>query len=220
MAYKVGPCKALQNKGFETFPRVQKIFTLFVLLNCAYCYSYGTCRSTMEEPQSNGQSSQSVSSTVRGRRLSLFLLRVSLGWLFFYAGVTKLLNPDWTAAGYLKGAKTFAGFYEWLLTPNILPMVDFLNEWGLTLIGLSLLLGVMVRLSSVLGAILMLLYYFVVLDFPYPNEHSLIVDEHIIYAVALVVLAYFRAGRIWGLERFCSNLHLCLRFPKLRRWLG
>lgn len=175
---------------------------------------------SMEESPLNEQGSQSVSSAVRGRRLSLFLLRISLGWLFFYAGVTKLLNPDWTATGYLKGAKTFVGFYEWLLTPNILSVVDFLNEWGLTLIGLSLLLGVMVRLSSVLGAILMLLYYFVVLDFPYPNEHSFLIDEHIIYAVALVVLAYFRAGRIWGLERFCSALPLCSRFPRLRSWLG
>lgn len=174
----------------------------------------------MEELQSNEQGSQSVSGAVRGRRFSLFLLRISLGWLFFYAGVTKLLNPDWTAAGYIKGAKTFVPFYEWLLTSSILPIVDFLNEWGLTLIGISLMLGVMVRLSSILGAVLMLLYYFVALDFPYPNEHSFLIDEHIIYAVALVVLAYFRAGRIWGLERWCSNLPLCSQFPRLRRWLG
>ena len=174
----------------------------------------------MDTPFSSEHAAASVSGAVGGRRFSLFLLRVSLGWLFFYAGVTKLVNPDWTAAGYIKSAKTFVGFYESLLSPAVLPLVDFLNEWGLALIGLSLILGVMVRLSSVLGAILMLLYYFVVLDFPYPNEHSLIVDEHIIYAFALLLLAYFRAGRVWGLERFCSNLPLCLKFPKLRQWLG
>ena len=147
---------------------MQKIFTLLVPASRTCCYSYGALRLAMEEPQSNGQSSQSVSGAVRSRRLSVFFLRISLGWLFFYAGVTKLFDPAWTAAGYLKGAKTFASFYEWLLTPSILPVVNFLNEWGLTLIGVSLLLGVMVRLSSILGAALMLLYYFVVLDFPYP----------------------------------------------------
>ena len=45
-------------------------------------------------------------------KLLLFLLRVSLGWLFLYAGLTKLLDPTWTSEGYLTGAKAFTGFYE------------------------------------------------------------------------------------------------------------
>ena len=64
------------------------------------------------------------------QKISLFLLRVSMGWFIFYAGITKVLNPEWSAAGYLKGAKTFVSFYEWLLQPNILPSINFLNEWG------------------------------------------------------------------------------------------
>ena len=39
------------------------------------------------------------------QKISLFFLRVFLGGLFFYAGITKVLDPSWTAAGYLKGAK-------------------------------------------------------------------------------------------------------------------
>src|SRR3990167_4727620 len=119
----------------------------------------------------------------KAQKIFLFLLRISLGWLFFYAGITKVLNPAWSAAGYLKGAKTFVGFYQWLLDPAILPWLNLVNEWGLTLLGVSLIFGVFVRLSSVLGAVLMLLYYFEILDFPYPNAHSFIVDEHIIYAL-------------------------------------
>lgn len=144
-----------------------------------------------------------------------FLLRIALGWMFLYAGITKVLDPAWSAAGYLKGAKSFVPFYSWFLQPNILPTVDFLNEWGLTLIGVSLILGVMVRLSSLFGAALMLLYYFA-LPFPRPDAHSLVVDSHIIYAAALLVLAYSRAGRIWGLERWCENLPICARYPRLR----
>ncbi len=154
------------------------------------------------------------------QKLSLFLLRISLGWLFFYAGITKVLNPEWSAAGYLKGAKTFVWFYQWLLAPNILPVVNFLNEWGLTLIGASLILGVFVRLSSVLGIVLMLLYYFPILQFPYPNPHSYLVDEHIVYALSLFVLAAMQAGRHWGLENWCASLPLCSKYPKLRAWLG
>lgn len=138
----------------------------------------------------------------------------------FYAGIIKVIDPAWSAAGYLKGAKMFTGFYQLLLTPNILPIVNVMNEWGLTLLGLSLIFGVFVRLSSLLGAILMLLYYFPILDFPYPNLHAYIVDEHIIYISVLLLFASFRAGRTWGLENWCSNLPICSQFPRLRNWLG
>ena len=153
-------------------------------------------------------------------KISLFLLRVGLGWMMFYAGITKVLDPTWSAAGYLKGAKIFAFFYQWLANPGILPIVNFINEWGLALLGISLILGLGVRLSSILGAALMLLYYFPILDFPYPNPHSFLVDEHIIYAAALLFLGALRAGRVWGLENWCSNLPICSKFPKLREWFG
>ena len=154
------------------------------------------------------------------QKFSLFLLRIALGWMFFYAGITKVLNPEWTAAGYLAGAKTFTGFYQWLASPANIGWLNFVNEWGLTLLGISLVLGVGVRLSSVLGAALMLLYYFPILQFPYPNPHSYIVDEHIINAAALILLGSVRAGRIWGLENWCANLPICSRFPRLRNLLG
>ena len=154
------------------------------------------------------------------QKISLFLLRIGMGWLMFYAGITKVLNPAWSAQGYLKGAKTFPGFYQWLLQPDVLPIINFINEWGLTLLGVSLILGIGVRLSSIFGAVLMLLYYFPILDFPYPNPHSYIVDEHIIYALVLLLLAGLRAGRIWGLENWCTNLPICSTFPVLRRLIG
>lgn len=154
------------------------------------------------------------------QKISLFLLRLSMGWFMFYAGITKVIDPTWSAAGYLRGAKTFVEFYQWLVSPGILPIVNFVNEWGLTLLGVSLILGIGVRLSSILGAVLMLLYYFPVLDFPYPNPHSYLVDEHIIYALTLLLLASLRAGRVWGLENWCSNLPICSKFPRLRKWLG
>src|SRR3990172_6957948 len=147
------------------------------------------------------------------QKFFLFLLGVSLGWMFFYAGITKVMNPEWSAAGYMKGAKTFAGFYQFLTQPGMLPVINFINEWGLLLLGVSLIFGVFVRLSSILGAVLMLLYYFPILDFPYPNAPSFIVDEHIIYVAVLLVLAALRAGRVWGLENWCSRLPICSKLP-------
>lgn len=152
-------------------------------------------------------------------KITLVLLRISMGWFMFYAGITKVLDPNWSAAGYLGNAKTFAGFYHWLAQPNILPFINFINEWGLTLLGVSLILGIAVRLSSVLGAVLMMLYYFPVVEFPYV-AHGFLLDEHIIYALALLALAALKVGRVWGLENWCLNLPICRKFPKLRNWLG
>lgn len=154
------------------------------------------------------------------QKVSVLTLRVTIGWLMLYAGVTKLIDPAWSAAGYLKGAKTFIGFYQWLVSPGILPVINFVNEWGLTLLGISLILGLLIRLTAPLGALLMLLYYFPVLTFPTIAPHSYLVDEHIIYAAALLVLAAFRAGHVWGLERWCEGLPICKRFPTLRALLG
>jgi thiosulfate dehydrogenase [quinone] large subunit len=156
----------------------------------------------------------------QAQKISLFFLRVVLGWMYLYAGATKIINPNWSAAGYLKSAKTFSAFYQWLASPGMLPLTNFVNEWGLTLLGLSLIFGLFVRFSSTLGAVMMFLFYLPILEFPYVGQHSYIVDEHIIYITALLVLGSFKAGRAWGLEEWCINLPICSRYPRLREWLG
>ena len=130
----------------------------------------------------------------------LFLLRVSLGWLMFYAGIAKVFDSDWNARGYLMSAQTFPGFYTWLAGPQILPVINFINAWGPILLGVSLLVGLLVQVSAPFGVLMMLLYYFPILDFPKVGGHSFLVDEHIIYAIALTVLAVFRSGEFWGLD--------------------
>lgn len=133
-------------------------------------------------------------------KLSLLGLRVSLGWLFLYAGVTKILNPEWTAAGFLKGAQTFPDLYAWFAAAENIAWVNLLNEWGLTLIGISLIFGLWVRWSALFGIVIMALYYLPGLNFPYVGEHSLLVDEHIIYIFAFLTLIFTKAGYFWGLD--------------------
>lgn len=138
----------------------------------------------------------------RFQKISLVLLRVSLGWLFLYAGLTKIINPKWSARGLLSGASTFPEFFHWLGRPDILPIINFMNEWGLALLGVSLIIGFLVRPAAFLGAILMALYYFAQLKFPYPNANSYIVDEHIIYIFVLLYFVAIRAGKTWGLDGY------------------
>jgi len=156
----------------------------------------------------------------KSQKFSLVLARIVLGWMFFYAGITKIMDPAWSAAGYLKGAKTFADFYHWLLTPDILPTVNAINEWGLTLLGISLIFGLFVRLSSLCGVLLMALYYLPILNFPFPNPHAYIVDEHIVYISVMLYFAAVPAGRIWGLDVWCVSLPVCSRFPWVRALFG
>jgi thiosulfate dehydrogenase (quinone) large subunit len=145
---------------------------------------------------------------------ALLALRLSLGWYMFHAGITKVINPAWSAAGYLKGAKTFGGFYQALTNPSVMPIVNFVNEWGLTLLGVSLILGVGVRLSGKLGALLMMLYYFPVLEFPMIGR-AYLVDEHVIYAAALLLLSAVRAGRTLGLDAKLAAHPFFAKHPKL-----
>jgi len=148
------------------------------------------------------------------QKFFLFVSRITVGWMFFYAGITKVLDPQWSAEGYLKGAKAFTWFFQMLLDPSILPIINFMNKWGLTFLGISLILGLFVRFSSLLGVLLMALYY-IALGFPYPNPHSYIVDEHIIYISILLFFAAVKAGRFFGLDGKRIHHH-----SGLRRWLG
>lgn len=132
--------------------------------------------------------------------MTVFLSRVALGILFFYAGITKVLNPDWSAVGYLNSAKTFPGLYHWLASAGNIDWINFVNEWGLTFLGVALILGIFVRWASLGGMLLMALYYLAILQFPYVGEHSFLVDEHIIYITALLVLFASNAGTFLGLD--------------------
>jgi len=88
-------------------------------------------------------------------------LRILVGWHFLYEGVAKLVTPGWSAKMYLLGSNwIFADlFHKMAESPGIMKAVDFLNIWGLILIGLSLFLGLLVRWSSIAGAVLLLFYF-------------------------------------------------------------
>ena len=131
----------------------------------------------------------------------ILLLRFSLGWIFFYSGLTKVLDPEWTASGYLENAGTFSGFFEWLASPQNITWINFLNEWGQIAIGAALILGIFVNYASFFGALMMALYYLPVLDFPFV-KNGFLIDDHIIYALAFLLLIRLRAGRSYSIMSF------------------
>src|SRR5512133_193411 len=91
----------------------------------------------------------------------LVLLRIAVGWHFLYEGLVKVFTPTWSSSGYLMDSKGFlAALYKSIASnPDTLRVVDFLNEWGLVLIGAGLILGLFTRISAIAGMLLLALYY-------------------------------------------------------------
>ena len=90
------------------------------------------------------------------------IVRIAVGWHFLYEGLVKLFADNWSAESYLNNANGFlSGFYHWLAASSgRLAIIDFLNVWGLVLIGLALFIGFFARWASLAGAFLLTLYYF------------------------------------------------------------
>lgn len=135
----------------------------------------------------------------RNTKIWLAVARIALGWFFFYAGLVKILDANWSAAGFLNGAKTFHGLYAWFAAPNVIGIVNILNEWGLLLLGTSLILGLFVRWSTIPGVVLMLLYYFANNAFPFVSN-GFIVDDHIIFIALLMLFFVTHDGYYFGLD--------------------
>ena len=120
-------------------------------------------------------------------------LRMAIGWHFLYEGVWKLCQDNWSAAGFLKSSEWIAGplFKAVAANPVAMRAVDLANEWGLVLIGLGLIAGVLSRVAAGAGALMLALFY--VCQPPWLNAtgdaHYLFLDIRLVEAVALVLLA-------------------------------
>ena len=112
-----------------------------------------------------------------------------------------MFNPKFSAAGFLKQTKTFHDVYAVFTAPSIDPVLTFLVSYGHLLIGLSLLLGILVRVSSLAGVFLLLMYWTAHMDWPFiENANNFIVDYHIVYATVCIYLFTHRAGHVLGLD--------------------
>lgn len=139
----------------------------------------------------------------------LVALRWLIGWHLMYEGLVKLINPSWTSKGYLASAEGFVqGFFHWMATSDVLvQIVDFMNMWGLFIIGLFLILGLLTNYASLFGAVLLLTYYlahpplFETSTLPVEGNY-LLVNKTLIEACALVVLALFPTAHKVGIQKF------------------
>ncbi|MBA7515261.1 hypothetical protein ES705_07300 [subsurface metagenome] len=137
----------------------------------------------------------------------LTVLRILVGWHFLYEGIIKLAAPNWSSYSYLMESKWFlSGFFHWIIaSPTALAITDFLNVWGLILIGMGLFLGMFTRVASISGVLLLFLYYVANPPFVHSNAlaegHYFIINKDMIEAGILIVFASIRKDYLWSLDR-------------------
>ncbi len=153
----------------------------------------------------------------RAQMVTVVVLRILIGWHFLYEGIAKLTSANWSAAGFLLQSRgPLSGFFRAMAVEPNLSRVNFLNEWGLTLIGLGLIAGCFTRLASASGILVILLFYlcnppFIGYFYSVPMEGSyLIVNKNLVEVAALAVVFTTGSGRVAGLDRI---IHALLRRP-------
>ena len=165
---------------------------------------------------------------------SLAVLRLAFGLTFLWAFFDKLFalgyhtgydqagNLDrFGDAAWINGGSPTEGFLKFGADG---PFKDFYNniggaawaDWlfmaGLLGIGLALTLGIGMRVAAATGALLYVLMWTVVL----PPENNPVLDDHLLGAISLVVLALALAGDTWGLGKLWGSVKMVRQHTWLR----
>jgi thiosulfate dehydrogenase [quinone] large subunit len=146
--------------------------------------------------------------------IAITLLRVFVGWHFLYEGLAKLTSTTWSAAGYMKASRgPFAALFKWIASqPHLLDNANLITMYGLTIVGVLLILGLFTRLASLAGIGFILLFYlcnppFVGYFYAIPTEGSyLIVNKNLVELSALFVILVTGSGRFAGLDRILHGM--------------
>ena len=149
-------------------------------------------------------------------QIFIVFFRLTMGWTFLWAGIHHF-GDDKFVLGFLSHVKTFHDVYAPFTNPAIVPTLTLFVEYGHLAIGLSLISGLLVRVSAPFAVMLMLLYWTAHMDFPFiENVNNYLVDYHIVYAGVLVYLIAKRAGHVFGLDGLVSKLAAVQHSPMLR----
>ncbi|WP_372734530.1 hypothetical protein [Nocardioides sp.] len=170
---------------------------------------------------------------------ALATLRIAFGLTFLWAFFDKLLALGFATgrsvdpatgvetvdrfgdAAWINGGNPTLGFLKFGADG---PFKDFYNSiageawvnWlfmaALLGIGLALTLGIGMRIAGAAGALLYIMMWTVAL----PPENHPFLDDHILGAISLVVLAATSAGMTWGLGRQWNSTELVKRNQFLR----
>jgi thiosulfate dehydrogenase [quinone] large subunit len=181
-----------------------------------------------------GETESSSLTAARVGRVALNLLRLALGVEFLWAFLDKTFGlgyatPD--ARAWVHGGSPTKGFLSGVdagplqslfnaIAGN--PVIDWLFMLGLLGIGVALILGVALRIAAASGVVLLLMMWLAswplastVAGKPTGSTNPLI-DDHIISALAIIVVGAYAAHSAGYLGRWWSHQPLVRRLPWLR----
>jgi thiosulfate dehydrogenase [quinone] large subunit len=164
----------------------------------------------------------------------LAVFRVVLGLEFLWAFADKTFGLGYatpSARAWIHGGSPTKGF---LSNVAVGPLEGTFHAWagaawadwlfmvGLLGIGVALVLGIGLRIAAVSGSVLLVGMWaaeWPLARFTSAGEPSMstnpLVDYHLVYALALIVVALAYAGHRWGLGRWWAGRSLVQRY----RWL-
>ena len=162
------------------------------------------------------------------RKIAIAFTRVAVGWVFLYAGLEKLFGAEpFSAVGFLKFGTigtTSAHVAEgtvvnpthdfWVaLAGNgtLLPLVNFLVVFGEVAIGAALILGIATRFASIMGALMMTLFWVAAWDFAFG-----VIEYHSLLAIVTLALGIMGAGEVYGFDAIVDRSPVVQRLPQLR----
>jgi thiosulfate dehydrogenase [quinone] large subunit len=181
-----------------------------------------------------GESESSSLTAARVGRVVLNLLRLALGVEFLWAFLDKTFGLGYStpsARAWINGGSPTKGFLSGVdagplqsffngIAGN--PVVNWLFMLGLLGIGVALVLGVALRVAAVSGGVLLLMMWFaswppasIAGGQPTGSTNPLI-DDHVISALALIVVGAYAAHSAGYLGRWWSNQSMVRRSPWLR----
>ncbi|RMI12981.1 DoxX family protein [Cellulomonas triticagri] len=169
---------------------------------------------------------ESIVTSVAGRR-SIAVLRLGTGFIFLWAFLDKTfglgystpserawINGGTPSQGFMKGDAVIGPFKD-LFASMASPATDVLFMLGMLGVGLAVMLGMGVRVAAWAGSIIMLLMW--VAEWPLTaGSTNPVMDYHIVYAMALAVVALTLGGDTWGLGKWWGNLPLVQKYGWLR----
>lgn len=168
-----------------------------------------------------------------GGRL-LAVARICLGFVFLWAFVDKVFALGYSTTGdgaWIRGGSPTAGFLGHLEAGPLRGMfgswagvavIDWLFMLALLGVGITMILGVGLRVSAIAGSLLMLGMWLA--EWPFARfgadgaptgSTNPLVDYHVIFALVLAICAVSYAGRTWGLGKRWERQPIVAR----HRWL-
>jgi thiosulfate dehydrogenase (quinone) large subunit len=157
----------------------------------------------------------------------LALARISIGFIFLWAFLDKLIGLGFATCrdkatgeylglacekSFIQGGKVTLGY----LSNSVGPFATMFKamagnlfiEWvfmiGLLCIGVGLMLGAAMRLSTYSASLMLLLMWLAVL----PKANNPFMDDHLVYILLLLVLNWQKSGLTCGIGNWWNSLPL------------